>query len=454
MKATAIDFTKGHLLKKFIIFVLPLIATGVLQALFNAADLIVVGQFAGETALAAVGSTSSMINLIIGLAIGIAVGANVVTAVFIGANDRKMVKKTVDTAILIALVCGAICTTIGISCARIFLEGIAVPNNVIDQAVVYFRMYFLGVPASMVYNFCAGILRADGETRRPLIYLSVAGVLNVLLNLVFVIAFKMGAAGVGLATAISQYAAASLVLRDMIKTDEVYKFEPKNFTPSLTVLKKVLSVGIPSGIQSSVFSLANIVVQSSINSFGSDVVAGNAAAQNIDSFVYIAMNAFSVAATTIVGQNIGAKKGKRVDKVIFEGSLLVTVVGLLIGICLFIFCEPLAKLYCPNSPVAVEYAKIRFGYICLPYFVCGIMEVFTGTLKACGYAIQTMIISIVICCGFRVLWLWTVFKALGTIQSVYIIFLITWILCIICCSVLYFFFAKKKLKLLTEEGNE
>ncbi len=451
MKTTAIDFTKGHLLKKFIIFVLPLIATGVLQTLFNAADLVVVGQFAGETALAAVGSTNSLINLIIGLAIGIAVGSNVVAAVFIGANDRKMVKKTVDTSILTALVCGLICATVGISCARIFLVGIDVPHDVVDQAVIYFRMYFLGVPASMVYNFCAGILRADGETRRPLIYLSVAGVVNVVLNLIFVIQFKMGAAGVGLATAVSQYAAAGLVLRDMIKTDEVYKFEPKNFTPSYTVLKRILSIGIPSGIQGSVFSLANIVVQSSINSFGSDVVAGNAAAQNIDSFVYIAMNAFSVAATTIVGQNIGAKKGRRIDKVIFEGSLLVTVLGLLMGICLFIFGENLAKLYCPNSPVAVEYAKIRFAYICLPYFVCGIMEIFTGTLKACGYAIQTMIISLVTCCGFRVLWLWTVFKTLGTIESIYIIFLLTWILCILCCGVLYFFFAKKKLRMLKDE---
>jgi putative MATE family efflux protein len=366
--------------------------------------------------------------------------------VFIGAGDREMVKKTVYTSVLTALACGLICATIGITGARVFLVGMGTPAEVADQAVVYTRMYFAGVPAAMLYNFCAGILRADGETRRPLIYLSISGVANVVLNLIFVIFFKMGAAGVGLATAISQYLAAGMVLREMIKTNEVYKFNPKNITPSFSILKRILGVGVTSGVQGSVFSLANIVVQSSINSFGADVVAGNAAAQNIDGFVYIAMNAFCAATTTIVGQNIGARKGKRVDKVVIEGSLLVTLVGILTSFCLFFFGEELIKLYCPNSPVAMEYAKIRLVYICMPYFLCGIMEVLMGALRACGYAIHTMTISIIVCCGVRIVWLMTVFKALRTIQSIYIVFVITWVICIISFTVLYIFFAKKKLK--------
>ena len=306
MKTGTIDFTKGHMLKNFMIFVIPLIITGLLQTLFNAADLIVVGRFAGENSLAAVGSTTSLINLIVGLAIGLSVGANVVAAIFIGGKNREMVKKTVDTSILTALACGVICTLLGVFLARPLLSLMDTPKDVIEEAVEYFRIYFAGVPAAMIYNFAAAILRANGETKRPLIYLSAAGIANVLLNILFVTQLHMGAAGVGLATALSQYLAAVLVIKDMIKSEELYKFDPKNITPSYTVLKRILSVGIPSGIQSMVFSLSNILIQSSINSFGAVVVAGNAAASNIENFAYIAMNAFSVAATSVAGQNVGA----------------------------------------------------------------------------------------------------------------------------------------------------
>lgn len=445
MKTGTIDFTKGHMLKNFMIFVIPLIITGLLQTLFNAADLIVVGRFAGENSLAAVGATTSLINLIVGLAIGLSVGANVVAAIFIGGRNREMVKKTVDTALLTAVACGVICTLFGMFFARPLLSVMDTPKDVIEEAVRYFRMYFAGVPAAMIYNFSAAILRANGETKRPLIYLSAAGVANVILNIIFVTQLHMGAAGVGLATALSQYLAAGMVVKDMIKSEELYKFDPKNITPSLTVLKRILSVGIPSGIQSMVFSLSNILIQSSINSFGAVVVAGNAAAANIESFGYIAMNAFSVAATTVAGQNVGAKQYKRLDKVIIEAGLLVSAVGIILGVLMYVFGRPLASLYCPDSLAAIEVAKIRLFYLALPYFLCGIMEVLTGTLKSCGYAIQTMLISLITCCGVRIIWIYTVFKAIGTIESIYISYVITWCLCIACCAILYLFFAKKKL---------
>lgn len=452
MKTGTIDFTEGHMLRNFIIFVIPLVITGLLQTLFNAADLIVVGRFAGETALAAVGATTSLINLIIGLAIGLSVGANVVSSIFIGGRNREMVKKTVDTSLVTALVCGFLCTATGVIFARPLLTAMDTPSDVLSEAVKYFRMYFTGVPAAMIYNFSAAILRANGETKRPLIYLSAAGVLNVALNLLFVIKFHMGASGVGLATALSQYLAAGMVVRDMIKSDELYRFDPKNIAPSYTVLKRILSVGIPSGIQSMVFSLSNILIQSSINSFGAVVVAGNAAAANIENFGYIAMNAFSVAATTVVGQNVGAKKYKRIDKVIIEAGLLVSAVGITLGVLMFVFARPLASLYCPDSLDAIEVARIRIMFIGLPYFLCGIMEVFTGSLKSCGYAMQTMIISLITCCGVRILWIYTVFKNVGTIQSIYVSYVTTWSLCIITCVVLYMFFTKKKLRRMEEIG--
>ncbi len=440
-----IDFTKGHLLKKLIIFVTPLIISGLLQIFFNGADLVVVGQFAGNDDLAAVGACGSLINLIIGLALGLSVGGNIVVSVFIGADDKGMVKKAVDTTIATALVCGLVCMLIGVFGARPFLIAMDTPSNVLDKAVIYFRIYFAGIPASMLYNFCSAILRSAGESRKPLYYLAAAGVANVILNLIFVMAFHMGAAGVGLATALSQYLSVALVVRELMKTDEVYKFVPKTFSPSKTVLKRILSVGIPSGIQSIVFSISNVLIQSSINWFGPEVVAGNAAANNIEGFVYVAMNAFSVAATTVVGQNIGARQYKRIDKVLIESGLLVVAVGLFLGIIVNIFGDPLVRLYCPDSEVAIAAARTKLLYLALPYFLCGILEVFAGTLKSCGYAVSSMVISLVCCCGVRVVWIYAVFNQIRTLESLFISYTITWLLAIAAFIVLYFARARKKL---------
>lgn len=444
-KNQTIDFTQGHLLKNLIVFVVPLIISGLLQIFFNGADLIVVGQFAGNDDLAAVGACGSLINLIIGLALGLSVGGNIVVSVFIGADDKGMVKKAVDTTIATALVCGLICMLIGIFGARPFLIAMDTPENVLDKAVVYFRIYFAGIPASMLYNFCSAILRSAGESRKPLYFLTAAGVLNVVLNLVFVMVFHMGAAGVGLATALSQYLSAVLVMRELMKTNEVYKFIPKTFSPSKTVLKRILNVGIPSGIQSIVFSISNVLIQSSINWFGPEVVAGNAAANNIEGFVYVAMNAFSVAATTVVGQNIGAKQYKRIDKVLVESLLLVAGVGLLLGSLVTIFSDTFVRLYCPDSETSIDAAKIKLLYVALPYFLCGIMEVFTGTLKSCGYAVSSMVISLICCCGVRIVWIYTVFNAFRTLDSLFLSYIITWLLAIMAFIILYMVKARKKL---------
>ena len=445
-KSQTIDFTQGHLLRKLIVFVIPLMISGLLQTFFNGADLIVVGQFAGGDDLAAVGACGSLVNLIIGLALGLSVGGNIVVSVFIGANDKPGVKKAVDTTIATAFVCGIVCMLVGVFGARVFLSAMDTPKEILDKAVVYFQLYFAGVPASMMYNFCSAILRSSGESKKPLWFLAAAGVLNVLLNLLFVIVFHMGAAGVALATALSQYLAATLVLRELMSTNEIYKFVPKTFAPSKSVLKRILSVGIPSGIQSIVFSISNVLIQSSINGFGPAVVSGNAAANNIEGFVYVAMNAFSVATTTVVGQNIGARQYKRIDKILIESGLLVTGVGLLLGILVNVFGDPLVRLYCPNSEAAIAAARTKLLYVALPYFLCGILEVLQGTLKSCGYAVSGMIISLICCCGVRVVWIYTVFQYIKTLDCLFVLYSITWILAIVTFVILYITGARKKLQ--------
>ena len=442
-KTGTIDFTKGHMLKNFIIFVIPIIFAGLVQMFFNATDLIVTGQFIDANAMAAVGATSSLVSLILALAIGLSVGANVVASIFIGSGNKEMVKKAVDTAVLTAIGCGVLCTVVGVLGARPLLILMKTPAEILDLAVIYFRVLFIGIPAQMLYNFCSAILRAAGETRKPLMCLVIAAASNVVLDILLVKVW--GVAGIALATAITQYMSAALVLGHMMKTEEIYKFTPKKLIPSFTVFKRILTVGLPSGLQSMVFSLSNIIIQSAVNSLGADVVAGNAAASNIENFVYIAMNAFSVAATTITGQNMGAKQFKRVDKLLGEAVIMVTIIGVTLGAVTYMFGEPLAKLYCPDNPDAIQYSMVRFLWITIPYFLCGIMEVFTGILKSCGSALSSMIISLVFCCGVRIIWIYTVFESLKTLESIYVSYLITWILAIVFNGLIYFAFARRRM---------
>lgn len=332
MKRTyEMDMCSGPILSKILAFALPLMLSGILQLLFNAADIVVVGRFAGSEALAAVGSTSSLINLIINMFIGLSIGANVVAARSYGARDAEAVSETVHTAVFSALVGGVILIFAGILLARPMLTLMGTPDDVIDQSALYMQIYFIGMPAFMLYNFGAAILRAIGDTKRPLYFLTLAGVVNVVFNLIFVIVFKMGVAGVALATIISQIISAALITLCLIKTEGPCHLDIKQLKFHKKSLMEMLRIGLPAGLQGTIFNISNVLIQSSVNSFGSLVMAGNTAASNIEGFVYTAMNAVYQTSLSFTSQNMGAKEFKRVDKVLVQCLLVVAVVGIVLG---------------------------------------------------------------------------------------------------------------------------
>ncbi|MBO6283259.1 MAG: MATE family efflux transporter, partial [Pseudobutyrivibrio sp.] len=340
MNKAKIDMTHGPLLGKLIIFTIPIILSGVLQLLFNAADVIVVGRFAGEASLAAVGSTGSLINLMTNLFIGMSVGANVCAAQFYGGGHHKDVKKTVHTSTAFSIICGVVLIFIGLFLARPILEIMGSPEDVIGLAALYVRIYFLAMPAVMLYNFLAAILRAAGDTTHPLIFLTVAGVVNVILNLILVVFFNMGVAGVAIATVTSNYISCGMLVAFFTKQEDALKLEFSKIKIDKKILNRIIRIGLPAGIQGTVFSLSNVVIQSAINSFGTAVIAGSSAAASIEGFVYVSMNSVSQTCVTFVGQNYGAGDEKRVKRVIFECLGIVTVVGLILGNLAYYFASP------------------------------------------------------------------------------------------------------------------
>lgn len=424
-KKYEIDMCNGPLLGKILIFYLPLMLSGILQLLFNAADIVVVGRFAGNEALAAVGSTSSLTNLLVNLFIGLSVGANVLVARFYGGGKSNELKEMVQTAIATSVIGGILLIFVGFFASKPVLALMGTPEDVIAHSVLYMRIYFMGMPFMMAYNFGAAVLRAVGDTRRPLYYLLLAGVANVLLNLLFVITFSMGVAGVAAATVISQAISAALILRCLIKTDSVYRLELKGLKIKPDKLKKMIQIGIPAGLQGSLFSISNVLIQSSVNSFGSVAMAGNTAGSNIEGFVYTAMNAFHQASTSFSGQNTGARKYKRVGRVLFLCEALVIGVGLLMGSGAYLFAGTLLKLYTPDAEV-IRYGVLRMSYICVPYFLCGMMDVIVGVLRGMGYSVMPMLVSLTGACLFRVVWIYTVFQQYRTLQCLYLSYPISW----------------------------
>lgn len=424
-KKYEIDMCNGPLLGKILIFYLPLMLSGILQLLFNAADIVVVGRFAGNEALAAVGSTSSLTNLLVNLFIGLSVGANVLVARFYGGGKSNELKEMVQTAIATSVIGGILLIFVGFFASKPALALMGTPEDVIAHSVLYMRIYFMGMPFMMAYNFGAAVLRAVGDTRRPLYYLLLAGVANVLLNLLFVITFSMGVAGVAAATVISQAISAALILRCLIKTDSVYRLELKGLKIKPDKLKKMIQIGIPAGLQGSLFSISNVLIQSSVNSFGSVAMAGNTAGSNIEGFVYTAMNAFHQASTSFSGQNTGARKYKRVGRVLFLCEALVIGVGLLMGSGAYLFAGTLLKLYTPDTEV-IRYGVLRMSYICVPYFLCGMMDVIVGVLRGMGYSVMPMLVSLTGACLFRVVWIYTVFQQYRTLQCLYLSYPISW----------------------------
>lgn len=409
MKKHEIDMINGPLLGKILLFALPLMCSSILQLLFNAADIVVVGHFAGDNSLAAVGSTSALINLMVNLFVGLSVGANVLAAKYLGAKEEEALSKTVHTAILVSIVSGIFLAGFGAVFSRQLLEWMSSPEDVIELSALYLRIYFMGMPAMMVYNFGAALLRAKGDTQRPLYFLLFSGVINVGLNLLFVIVFRMDVAGVALATVIAQCISAALILNCLCRESGAFHLTLRNLRMDKNTVLQIIRIGLPAGFQGVVFSLSNVVIQASVNSFGSVVVAGNSAAANIEGFVYVAMNAFHQAAVSFVGQNMGAGKYKRIQKILFQCICCVTVVGLVLGNGAVLFGNQLLRIYTNDEAVIAE-GMVRMKIICGTYALCGIMDVLVGALRGMGYAIAPMIVSLLGACGLRLLWVATVFK--------------------------------------------
>ncbi len=426
-KTYEIDMTSGPLLKKMLVFAVPLMGSSILQLLFNAADIIVVGRFAGDNSLAAVGSTSALINLMVNLFVGLSVGANVITAKYFGARKNNDISAAVHTSITIGIYSGIILTVAGIAGARKILVWMQTPEEVIGLASLYLRVYFLGITATMVYNFGSAVLRAVGDTKRPLYYLFLSGVINVILNLIFVIPLKLDVAGVALATSISQCIAAFLVIRCLMNEKEPMRLNLRKLRIDASHFGRILRIGLPAGFQGILFSFSNVIIQSSVNSFGAVIVAGNSAGMNIEGFVYVAMNAFYQTAISFCSQNYGSGNLKRIRKITVTAQLCVIAVGIISSNLVILFSRELLSFYTSN-PDVIDAGVVRLSYVVRWYALCGMMEVMVGALRGIGYSILPMIVSLIGACGLRLLWLATVFQIprFNKIETVYLSYPLSW----------------------------
>ena len=434
-----IDMCSGPLIPKILQFSVPLMLSGILQLLFNAADIIVVGQFTGSQAMAAVGSTGSLNNLIINIFIGLSIGSSVLMARYYGAKEERNIHELVHTSVLLSLLSGSVLIVLGLILARPLLTLMGTPYDVIDQAVLYMRIVFLGMPALMTYDFGAGILRAIGDTRRPLAYLFTAGVINVFLNLFFVIVFGMGVAGVALATIISQYTSAALVIRCMMRSNTAYKLSLRELRIYRNKLSQILRIGLPAGVQGAVFSISNVLIQASINSFGSIAVAGNTAASNIEGFVYTSMNAIYQASTSFTSQNVGARKTERIVPVLFSCLMIVTAVGVVLGGAATLFGRQLLGIY-SSDPEVIQYGLGRLHVVCLTYFLCGLMDTACGSIRGLGYSIAPTIVSLTGACGLRIVWIYTLFRMDHTLFNLYLSYPVSWLVTFLIHMICFMFF--------------
>ncbi|MBP3311726.1 MAG: MATE family efflux transporter [Butyricicoccus sp.] len=435
-KSYEIDMCSGPLLPRILLFAFPLICSGVLQLLFNAADIIVVGRFAGSHAMAAVGATSSLIALLVNFFIGISVGANVLIARFCGGGDYDDAQETVQTALWTAVAGGVLLVVIGVAAARPMLEWMATPDEVLEQAVLYMRLYFLGMPATMLFNFGAAVLRAVGDTRRPLYFLLISGVANVCCNLFFVIRLGMGVAGVAAATVIAQCISAGLIVLCLTRMDGMCHVDLKNIHFHRDKFSRMMLIGLPAGLQSVIFNVSNVLIQSSVNSFGATVVAGNTAASNIEGFVYISMNALYQTSLSFTSQNLGARQFKRIDQILVRCLVIVTVIGLVMGNGAHLLGPHLLGIYSDEADV-IAFGMERLGVVAVTYALCGVMDVVAGSVRGLGYSMLPMLVSIVGACVFRVIWIFTVFRMLHTQFSLYVSYPISWVLTIAAHLVCY-----------------
>ncbi len=435
-----VDMCNGPLVGNLLRFSIPLMASGILQLLFNAADIIVLGQFASSSAMAAVGATSSLNSLMVNLFLGLSIGCSVVMAHSYGAQDWRRVHDTVHTAVLLALICGAVLVVVGIPLLPVLLRRMDTPADLLDQSILYMRIVFVGMPAMMLYDFGAGILRATGDTRRPLFFLTAAGITNATLNVIFVLVFQLDVAGVALATSISQYLSAFLILRCLSEPGTHYQLHPREMRICPPVLVQIIRVGLPAGIQSVVFSISNVLIQSSINTFGTLAVAGSTASSNIENFVYTAMNSVYQAALNFTSQNIGAGKKDRIPLILRDCLMIVTVIGLVLGGLAVFFGRQLLSIY-SSDPQILPYGLERIRVICLTYFLCGLMDVTCGVVRGMGAAVTPTIVSLTGACVLRVIWIYTVFVAFHSLFVLYLSYPATWVVTcavhLICFSIFY-----------------
>ena len=445
MKRSNQSMIQGPLFSGIVFYTIPIILTSVLQLLFNAADLVIVGRFCGSVSVAAVGATGAITNLIVNLFIGLSVGTGVTVAHALGSREDEAVHRAVHTAMPTALIGGAALTGVGIALSEPLLKLMDTPETVLPLSTIYMQIYFGGMVFNMVYNFCASILRAAGDTKSPLIFLTLAGVINVLLNVIFVTVFHMNVAGVALATTISQGVSAVLVVIALMRRTDACHLDLRKMKIYKPQLMKIINIGIPAGIQGSLFSISNVLIQSSVNSFGDVFMSGNAAAGNIEGFAYVSINAFSQTAVNYVGQNVGARQYKRVGRIVSICLACVVVVGLTVGIIGYSFGETLLSIYITDSAEAISYGMIRLAYICLPYFLCGLMDVSTGALRGMGASMAPMIISVLGVCGIRMAWIATVFQIpeYHTPQCLYFSYTVSWVVTFLCQMVAFMIVFRK-----------
>lgn len=453
MKSKSIDMTHGSLADKLILFILPLIAANMLQLLFNAADIIVVGRFAGSLSLAAVGSTTSAIFLMINVLLGLSVGVNVMVAKFLGmmsASEEgetgsvhyRNISRTVHTAVAVGIIGGIGVALLGIAVSGPILHLMAVPDNVFDLARLYMQIYFAGTPFNMLYNYGAAVLRAQGDTRRPLLYLSISGILNVILNLFFVISLHLDVAGVALATVISQGVSAALILWCLARMEGPLKFSFRKLCIDGPILLDMARIGVPAGVQMCLFSVANMTVQGAINSYGSVTMAGSSASTSLESFTYTAMDAIYQASQTFTSQNVGAGKYERVDRVIKICLLYALIIGLGLAVFMYLFRYPLLRIY-NTDPDVVSAGAIRLVIMVVPYFIYGMADVFVGAIRGTGHALSPVIATLLCTCLLRILWTLWVDTSVYPIEVIYASFPVSWILLLIVVAIIWYRIRRK-----------
>lgn len=437
-----IDMCNGSILDKLVSFSIPLMLSGILQLLFNAVDIIVVGQFTGNEALAAVGSTTALINVFVNLFIGISLGASVLAARFYATGQEKEMSETVHTSITLALISGIAMGIIGVIAAKGALELMDTPDNVLNLSTLYMRIYFMGMPFFMLYNYGAAILRAVGDTKRPLLFLIISGATNVLLNLLLVIQFHLGVAGVAIATVISQCISCILVLRCLYLSDGSYQLRFNKLGMKTRYVKQIFQIGIPAGIQSTIINFSNVLLQSSVNSFGSVAMAGYTAANNILGFLYVSVNSITQACMSFTSQNYGVRKFKRMDKVLLECLGLTVIVALVLGGGSYLFGAELMHIYTKSTKV-IECGVDIMLYTTVTYFLCGIMDLLPGALRGMGHSTVPMILSVIGTVGTRIVWIYVIFPCHRLLDFLFISYPVSWLLTIV-MQVICFYFVRKK----------